>query len=131
MAEAEIVAWLDRFATLVRSQDYSSARQLFTEDVYSFGTRAHAMRGLDQLVESQWRMVWGVTRGFHFKPPIYTSFPSSSDDLAVTWALWASAGIRSDGSSFERTGRATFALKKTTSWVCIHSHFSMSPGPSA
>src|SRR5687768_12344906 len=62
----EILAWLEAFAAAVRAVDYEAGKRLFAPQVVGFGTVGVMLEGLETLVASQWRQVWGVTHGFRF-----------------------------------------------------------------
>lgn len=54
--------------------------------------------------------------------------------MAVGAAIFRSAGIHKDGSRFERPGRVTASLMRTTikePWIATHTHVSFKPGTPA
>jgi len=118
--------WLQRFAQCVRDRTYDEARPLFEDGVYSFGTVAEQARGLDNLVETQWREVWDVTEGFDFDYAVARCW--EADGLLGVAAPWSSTGVAGAGKAFARHGRATLLLKYIDGeWKAVHSHFSMNP----
>lgn len=120
------IHWLEEFARCVRDRTYDEARPLFEDGVYSFGTVADQARGLDNLVQSQWREVWDVTEGFDFE--YQAAHCWESDGLLGVATPWSSKGVSEDGESFERHGRATLLLRRIDGkWKAVHSHFSMNP----
>jgi ketosteroid isomerase-like protein len=124
--EQEIRDWLVAFASAVRDVDYERGKSMFAEDVVGFGTYATMLDGLEKLVTGQWRNIWGVTRGFTFR--LEDLHCGVSGDLAWIAVPWDSQGQMSDGSWFDRPGRATFVLERRDGqWLAIHSHLSLYP----
>jgi ketosteroid isomerase-like protein len=118
--------WLSAFAEAVRSRDLDAGRALFAPDVVAFGTFASAMIGLDELAERQWAYIWNRTRGFTFD---FSELHASTEgDFAWAAVPWQSHGIAGDGSTFLRTGRATYILQRRGErWLAVHSHHSLNP----
>ncbi len=127
--EPEIRRWLEDFSAAVRNVDYPAGREMFAEDVLSFGTRNNILIGLEQLERWQWRRVWGGTREFRFD---FDTLRCDIDgDLAMVAATWTSEGKRTQDEWFQRSGRATFALRRVGGeWRAVHSHFSLTPADS-
>ncbi len=129
--EAEVRDWLVEFAECVRTKDYERGRRLFSPGVYSFGTVAEAAAGLDQLVATQWRQVWGRTRDFTID--LDSAVIETGDDSPFSYAMvsWRSVKADPDGSDPERHGRATLifcAAPNTPHGIrACHSHFSKTP----
>lgn len=121
----EVLAWLERWTQAIRDRDFETGRQMFAPDVVAFGSLAGMMRGIDTLVEEQWRRIWTETRHFSFEDPVLLS---AVGEMAVAAAAWSSEGRLPDGW-YDRRGRATLVLERRSGeLVCIHSHFSMLPG---
>jgi hypothetical protein len=131
VTEAEVQNWLAEFAECVRTEDYERGRELFAPEVYSFGTIAEAASGLDQLVETQWRQVWGRTRDFTID--LDSAVIGTQSDGMFSYALvsWRSVKAKPDGGDLERHGRATLifcAAPNTAHGIrACHSHFSKTP----
>jgi ketosteroid isomerase-like protein len=130
---AEIHAWLAAFARCVREQDFAGARALFAPEVRAFGTVAHAVSGIDELLERQWRPVWTATHAFDFDPDAAARVVSLSPDGELAWVAsrWSSMGGSPSGDG-ARHGRATLVLcAHASGWLAVHTHFSLDPEPPA
>jgi ketosteroid isomerase-like protein len=130
MASPEVVesarAWLLEMQASVRSIDYARARSLFAEDVVAFGTFAAVVSGLDRLEHEQWRKIWPTIRDFTFRLDLVHCL--GSEDAMCVVVPWDSIGVRDDGQTFDRPGRATVLLApRGERWVATHSHFSVAP----
>ena len=123
-----IVEWLRTWQVAINERDYEAARRLFDPSVLGFGTRAKVARGLDDLVDSQWRPTWPVIADFRFD--IDDMVVLAAGENRAILATWTSLGLREDGSDFDRSGRMTLLLRhdKGESWKAIHTHFSLTPG---
>lgn len=120
--------WLQRFARCVRERTYEEACPLFDESVFSFGTVADQVRGLEDLMAQQWREVWDVTQGFDFEYSGARCWNAGA--LMGIAAPWSSQGRTEDGATFDRLGRATLLLRRSGErWKAVHTHFSMNPDP--
>jgi ketosteroid isomerase-like protein len=112
----------------VRNVDFSRARAIFSEDVVAFGTYATVVTGRDRLEQEQWRQIWPNIRDFTFRLSELRCLGGSQALCLVV--PWDSLGLRPDGSTFSRPGRATLLLEpRGERWVATHSHFSLAPGP--
>lgn len=128
MTEDEIKEWFRAFEARVRAVDYAGARPLFAEEVVSFGTFGTILVGRQELETGQWRHVWSRIRDFRFRLDQLTW--GAAGDLAWAVCLWGSEGLREDGSTFPRPGRATVILRRQNDrWLAIHTHFSLEPTP--
>ena len=110
---------------------YSSALQFFENDVVSFGTWMDVVEGLDQLKINQWENIWPSISRFKFLTE--TLFIQLSPDklFANSILTWTSLGYHKDGITFDRSGRATVTLKRSSlnsEWKGIHTHFSLNRG---
>lgn len=129
--ENQVRNWLAEFAECVRSEDYQRGRELFAPDVYSFGTVAEAASGLDRLVATQWRQVWGRTRDFAID--LDSAVIATQGDEAFSYALvsWRSVKAEADDGDPERHGRATLifcaAPNSAHGIRACHTHFSKTP----
>jgi ketosteroid isomerase-like protein len=127
-SKADVIAWLEAFASAVRAGDFATGATLFAPDVVAFGTVGVMMHGLDELMAGQWKHIWTSTTGFHFD--LDKAVIEVHGDVAWAAAPWASVGYRADGTRFDRVGRATFVLQSRGGrWVALHSHHSMNPRP--
>ena len=109
----------------------SSALELFENDVESFGTWMDVVEGLDQLKINQWENIWPTISRFKFLTE--TLFIQLSPDklFANSILTWTSLGYYQDGITFDRSGRATVTLKRSSlnsEWKGIHTHFSLNRG---
>lgn len=126
------VAWLEDFAQRVRNVDFEGARALFSATIFGFGTKADAYHSLDEWHHDQWSHVWPKTAGFRFDLTTLRTILSVDGSLCCIACEWGSRGVREDDSVFQRHGRSTILLARTSGhelgWVGVHSHFSMPPG---
>jgi ketosteroid isomerase-like protein len=125
---AAVHRWLDDFAAAVRAVDYDAGRALFDPAVVAFGTFARMEIGRDNLVDGQWRKIWGCTRGFRFV--LDQAHVNVEGDIAWVAAPWHSQGRDESGQWFDRHGRTTLILsRRDGKWLCVHSHYSRIPEP--
>ena len=121
--------WLETFASYVREVDYASAKPLFHPDVLAFGTHNDVIPGLQAWVDTQWNNVWPKTTDFRFTMGQIRVLASADGTMATVLAPWTSTGYHSDGSKFDRPGRATMVFNKfPEGWLCTHSHMSLNRG---
>ena len=126
-----IKLWFLEWEKFVQNKKYSSALQLFENDVVSFGTWMDVVEGLDQLKINQWENIWPTISRFKFLTE--TLFIQLSPDklFANSILTWTSLGYHQDGITFDRSGRATVTLKRSnlnSKWKGIHTHFSSNRG---
>ena len=120
--------WLERFAAAVRAADYDAGRALFHPDAVGFGTFTRMAIGRENLIESQWRNIWGCTRGFRFL--LDEAVIQIEGDIAWVATPWHSQGRDEAGQWFDRHGRTTLILRRQGDrWLCVHSHYSRVPTP--
>lgn len=120
--------WLETWAGLVRAVDYAAARRLFCDDVVAFGTQTPVMRGLDELVERQWKAIWPHSDGFHFELDHAAATVDASRRMACVMSPWTSTGYGERGEAFDRPGRATIVLTRDAvdqPWRASHTHLSL------
>lgn len=126
---AEILDWLDRFATCVRAVDYKSAYPFWHEQALAFGTHKRVLEGLWDWRDRQWDSVWPKTDGFAFVAEETRVLASPDGRMAVAITPWGSTGYNPDGSAFDRPGRASIILlRQGAAWVGVHSHMSLERG---
>ncbi|MGH2460951.1 MAG: YybH family protein [Chloroflexota bacterium] len=118
--------WLSEFQACVRAVDFERARGYFADDVVAFGTHAEIVAGRDGLERDQWRHVWPRIRDFSFRLSEVRCLGDDGGLVAIV--PWSSRGMRADGSSFARPGRATVILtSRNGRWLAVHTHFSLAP----
>lgn len=118
--------WLRSLERCVRTLDYEAARVLFSEAVVAFGTYAGALRGRSALKRQQWQNVWPHIRGFTFRLDELQCLGGPQGLCVIV--PWDSLGVKTDGTTLPRPGRATiFLVPEGGEWVAIHSHFSLAP----
>jgi ketosteroid isomerase-like protein len=121
--------WFEKLTLYCSTVDYESAREIFAQEVASFGTQADAVTGLDRLQREQWQEIWPRTAGFRVL--MDTVRAGGDDKLAWGMATWTSTGFDADGREFERPGRATVVLTRSAGrWRAVHTHFSLYRGVS-
>lgn len=129
--DAAAQAWMEEFAACVRRRDIDAGRRLFDPACSSFGARAEHLVDLDDLVARQWHPTWTTTRGFVLVDESLSVASSADRSVVVVMALWASDGVRGDGSTFRRRGRCTIVLRADAEarhgLRAIHTHFSLDP----
>lgn len=120
--------WFEALQECVRAVDYRRARDLFADEVVSFGTHASLVFGRDALQREQWSHVWPAIREFTFRLDEILCHGDERGLCAV--ALWDSLGTGPGGSTYPRPGRATVLLElRQGRMVATHTHFSLSPSP--
>ncbi len=128
--EELIRAWFTRMQSCVRKVDYAGARPIFSADVVGYGTYNSILRGIDALQRDQWENVWSKICDFTFR--LEELDWDAAENVAWAACPWSSLGVRPDGSTFERLGRVTVALKRQPGsegqWLAVHTHFSLYPG---
>jgi hypothetical protein len=126
-------SWLNRFATAVRDREPSAAALLFQPQVIGFGSVASVTTSLEQLQSQQWGAIWPRSTGFAFEPDPWVALSSDGCTVVVA-AQWTSTGYHADGQPFERPGRCTLVLLRSSrevAWLAAHTHFSLVPGTPA
>ena len=127
---ASVRDWLSRFAECVRAVDYAAARPFWHSDIVVFGTYQELVRGLTAWTDTQWDNVWPRTDGFAFDLENTAVLASADGTMATAIAPWTSTGFHTDGTPFERPGRATIVLmcQSDGRWLGVHSHMSLQRG---
>ena len=126
-----IKSWFELWESYVQNKDFELAKNLFHDEVVSFGTWMDVVQGLDQLRLNQWKNIWPTISNFKFLTDRLFIQLSPDKLFANSVIIWDSIGYKNDGNSFKRTGRATVTLKRdylNSSWKGIHTHFSLNRG---
>jgi hypothetical protein len=123
--------WFDVWEEYVQDRNFELAKNIFDNEVVSFGTWLDVVEGLDQLCSGQWKNIWPTINNFKFLTD--TLFIQISPDRLFVNAIlvWNSLGYDQKQNSFLRTGRATVTLKRVnlnSNWKGIHTHFSLNRG---
>jgi ketosteroid isomerase-like protein len=112
----------------VQAVDFAGAHPLFAPDMIAFGTFENFITGRDAVEHAQWRNVWPVTSGFHFRIDDIRAIVSPDRLMAIGMGVFDSTGYHEDGSPYERPGRTTVALSRRRigeDWVADHTHMSL------
>ena len=126
---AYFIDWLERFSGYVREVDYAAARPLFHQDVLAFGTHRDVIPGLAAWQATQWDNVWPKTSDFRFDVSAARVLVSVDNTMATVVVPWTSTGYHQDGTTFDRSGRATMVFgRENGTWLCTHSHMSLNRG---
>lgn len=126
----EIIQWLTEFQESVSSRDYARGEELFAPNSVCFGSKATMLSNRKDLVENQWKHIWGNITEFRFDLSSLEIFESTDSNMVCALCLWNSIGYHKDGKAYDRPGRVTFALQRTgdSQWLALHSHYSLVPG---
>ena len=125
---ALVKKWFRRLSEQVQAVDFAGARPLFAEDMIAFGTFEDFVTGRDAVEDAQWRNVWPVTSGFHFRIDDIRAIVSPDRLTAIGIAVFQSTGYHQDGTPYARPGRTTVALSRRAvgeDWVADHTHMSL------
>jgi ketosteroid isomerase-like protein len=125
---ALVKKWFRRLSEQVQAVDFTGARPLFAEDMIAFGTFENFITGRDAVERAQWRNVWPVTAGFHFRMDDIRAIVSPDRLTAIGMGVFDSTGYHEDGAQYERPGRTTVALSRRRigeDWVADHTHMSL------
>lgn len=123
-------AWFAQMGGYVAGLDFASARDLFADEVVSFGTFKDVVQGLDNVEAGQWRSIWPAIRDFAFNLDSLEVIASSDGNSATGVITWDSRGFDESGEPFPRPGRATVVLQRAQAgapWKAMHTHFSVFP----
>lgn len=126
-----IADWFSQWSALVAAVDFVPARDLFDDGVVGFGTFQHHVHGLQALEADQWRRVWPTIEDFRFQTETLVAEVSPDRLMAFGALMWSSTGLAEDGSRFDRPGRCTVVMKRSSvmaPWKGIHTHFSLGRG---
>ena len=129
--DRSVAEWVAAWGAEVAAGDIRTGRQRFDEQMIAFGTHADVVVGRAVVEESQWSQIWPAIEDFEFLLDDLRVRMSPDRLLAVAIVPWASTGIATDGTRFDRPGRATIVLERqatTDPWVGTHTHFSLARG---
>ena len=119
--------WYALLSGYCAAVDYGSAEAIFAPDVFSFGTKARVVQGLEHVRANQWEGIWPNIADFE----IDLAQIASGGDTGTAWGVttWTSTGFDRDGKPYDRPGRATIILeRRDRGWLAVHTHFSLAPG---
>ena len=127
----ELVAWFQEWQRCINDVDLDAARAMFDGNVVGFGTHKPLLIGIEELANEQWATIWGSITGFRFL--LDESWTWQAADGLSGWGIcpWSSTGYASDGTTFDRPGRATILFARTSTtdpWQAVHTHISLAPG---
>jgi ketosteroid isomerase-like protein len=125
---ALVKKWFRRLSEQVQAVDFAGAYPLFAEDMIAFGTFENFITGREAAERAQWRNVWPVTSGFHFRMDDIRAIISPDRLTAIGMGVFYSTGYHEDGTAYERPGRTTVALSRrriSEDWVADHTHMSL------
>jgi ketosteroid isomerase-like protein len=119
--------WYGLLGRYCAAVDFDSAEAIFAPDVFSFGTRARIVSGLEPIRANQWEGIWPNIRDFAIE--LDKIVAGGAGDLAWGVTTWTSTGFDRDGKPYDRPGRATIVLERRAGrWLAVHTHFSLAPG---
>src|SRR5438094_3772652 len=125
---ALVKQWFRRLSEHVQAVDFAGAHPLFADDMIAFGTFENFITGRDAAERAQWRNVWPVTSGFHFRMDDIRAIVSPDRLTAIGMGVFDSTGYHEDGTRYDRPGRTTVALSRKAvgkDWVAVHTHMSL------
>jgi len=125
---ALVQKWFRRLSEQVQAVDFAGAHPLFAPDMIAFGTFENFITGREAVERAQWRNVWPVTSGFHFRMDDIRAIVSPDRLTAIGMGVFDSTGYHEDGNPYERPGRTTVALSRRRigeDWVADHTHMSL------
>jgi ketosteroid isomerase-like protein len=129
-----IADWFARWGDLVANVDFRHAREMFVEDIVSFGSKVEMVVSREALEAQQWRAIWPSIEDYRYDLDTLEVVVSPDRLMAMGAVIFRSTGLHQDGSRFSRPGRATVTLMRTTldaPWLGTHTHVSLTPGTPA
>ena len=126
-----VKAWLADWQPCAQGLDFEKAQSLFVKNTASFGTHMDVVEGIDALEENQWRNVWPNIEEFEWDFDNIKIGVSADRLMAFLITTWTSKGFDEEANSFDRPGRTTVILSRTSNdapWLGVHTHFSLHPG---
>jgi ketosteroid isomerase-like protein len=123
---APLRQWLRDWTTCVRAVDFEAGRRMCAPEIVAFGTVAPFVEGIDNVMPAQWHKVWGNIRGFTMHDDRARGAIAGDHGWVAT--TWDSLGVRPDGTTFRRPGRATITfVRRDGRWLAVHTHFTLVP----
>jgi len=120
--------WFQCLQLHVQTVDFVGARNLFAEDVVTFGSFNPFTVGREATEAEQWRTVWGRIDRFRWDLDGLRIIISGDRCTAIGMAVFASTGYTESGTPYERPGRATVVLSRGAvgeEWRAQHMHVSL------
>ncbi len=129
-----IADWFAVWGERVAAVDFKSVRPMFAEDAIAFGSKVEMVTSREALEHEQWRAVWPTIEDYRYDLATLEVVTSPDRLMAMGAVIFRSTGLHRDGGKFERNGRATVTLMRSSvsaPWICTHSHVSLKPGTPA
>jgi ketosteroid isomerase-like protein len=128
---ASIADWFARWGDLVANVDFKRSREMFVDDIVSFGSLVDMVTTREALEAQQWRAIWPTILDYRYDLATLEVAVSPDRLMAMGAVMFRSTGLHPDGARFERPGRATVTLMRTaldSPWLGTHTHVSLTPG---
>ena len=61
-----IKLWFELWESYVQNKDFETAKNLFHDEVVTFGTWMDVVQGLEKLCNHQWKNIWPTITNFEF-----------------------------------------------------------------
>ena len=123
---APLRQWLRDWTACVRAVDFEAGRRMCAPEIVAFGTVAPFVEGIDNVMPAQWHKVWGTIRAFTMHDDRARGAIAGDHGWVAT--TWDSLGVRPDGTTFRRPGRATITfVRRDGRWLAVHTHFTLVP----
>jgi ketosteroid isomerase-like protein len=132
--QRSIADWFARWGDLVANVDFKRARPMFVEDIVSFGSKVEMVTSREALEAQQWRAIWPTIEDYRYDLATLEVVVSPDRLMAMGAVIFRSTGLHQDGSRFDRPGRATVTLMRSSldaPWLGTHTHVSLTPGTPA
>ena len=126
-----VTGWFVHWAERVAAVDFKRVREMFAEDAIAFGTKVEMVTSRATLEAEQWRPIWPTMADYHYDLATLEIVTSPDRLMAMGAAVFHSTGFHQDGTTFDRAGRVTATLMRTTldaPWIATHTHVSLKPG---
>jgi ketosteroid isomerase-like protein len=120
--------WFQRLQLHVQTVDLVGARNLFAEDVVTFGSFNPFTIGREATENEQWRTVWGRIDRFRWDLDGLRTIISGDRCTAIGMAVFSSTGYTESGTPYARPGRATVVFGRGAvgeEWMAQHMHVSL------
>jgi ketosteroid isomerase-like protein len=120
--------WFQCLQLHVQTVDFVGARNLFAEDVVTFGSFNPFTVGREATEAEQWRTVWGRIDRFRWRLDDLRTIVSGDRCTAVGMVVFDSTGYSENGTPYDRPGRVTVVLRRGAvgqEWIAQHMHVSL------